>query len=83
MELIIIMIRNANMMMQYMELSRHDMDQNGVLHASIGFTVENTQGSKVSTLYKQQCTNSRVATSDEDTIIMQKINMACECIGLK
>ena len=63
--------------------SRDDKDQNGVLHESIGITDEYTQGSKVSTLYRQQCTNSRVATSDEDTIMMQQVNMACECIGLK
>ena len=83
MEVNIYMIRNANMTMQYMYESRHDKDQNVILHASIGLTIEYTQGSKVSTLYKQQCTSSRVATSDEDTIMMQQVNMACESIGLK
>jgi len=53
------MTMDANMNMQYMVLSRDDKVSSNILHASIGVTVEYTQGTKVSNLYKQQCTNSK------------------------
>ena len=59
------------------------MDSNSILHASIGVTVEYTQGSKVSTLYKQQHINSTIATLSDDTINMQQENMACKYMKLK